>query len=139
MKIPSLLAILCLLAPLAHAQERTATGTLDNQASWAALKSLTEQANTNAQTAHIRLNQWDICAKQGMLYAPGEAGANAQGCKAVATPKNCTWHNLPQGQHNLVCPAPKVMSGMAYEPATWSNDRDSHSMPEIYAALCCAL
>lgn len=57
-----------------YAQERTAGGTLQNQASWSALQNLTEQANGNAKNAHIRLNKTEACAQRGMLYAPGRSG-----------------------------------------------------------------
>ena len=71
---------LCLLATTAQAQERTATGPLTTEASWAALKNLTEQANNNANSAHIRLNQMETCAKEQKLYSPSTTGADEHGC-----------------------------------------------------------
>jgi len=78
-----LILTFCLLVSAVQAQERTATGPLQTEASWAALKSLSEQANTTAKTAHIRLNQMDVCAKEGKLYSPSIAGADEHGCIAA--------------------------------------------------------
>lgn len=75
-----LLTVLCLLAPMPYAQERTAGGPLDTQMSWTALKNLTDQASNNAKAAHIRLNQLEICAKKKMLYSPSTVGADGDGC-----------------------------------------------------------
>jgi len=85
MKILPLLALLALLIPAAHAQESTATSPLATEASWSALKSLTEQANNNARTAHIRLDQMEKCNNQKKLYAPKAEGADADGCISVQT------------------------------------------------------
>ncbi|TKW60640.1 MAG: hypothetical protein DI628_07000 [Blastochloris viridis] len=83
---PSLLliAILCCTSISLHAQERTAGGNLQNEASWNALKGIADSANNNAKSAHIRLNQVEACGKLGMFYAPGAAGSDGQGCKAPA-------------------------------------------------------
>jgi len=95
---------LCLLVPAAYAQERTAAGALETQASWAALKSLTEQANTNAKSAHIRLDQIELCGKKGMLYAPGGEDSDKQGCK----PLSASVETLPD---TLVCMAAPSYGG----------------------------
>lgn len=71
---------LCLLATTVQAQERTASGALTTEASWAALKNLTEQANSNAKSAHIRLDQIEMCAKDQKLYSPSTTGADQRGC-----------------------------------------------------------
>lgn len=76
---------LCLLVPAVYAQERTASGNLATEASWQALKSLSEQAKNQAQTAHIRLNQMEKCNRKGLLYAAGVQGSDSDGC--VATQK----------------------------------------------------
>ncbi|NTB05787.1 hypothetical protein [Agrobacterium tumefaciens] len=67
------------LVDIADAQERTAAGSLQMQASWSALQSIADQANKNAQSAHIRLNRIDLCARKGMFYAPEQPGAE-EGC-----------------------------------------------------------
>lgn len=74
---------LCLLVPATYAQERTAAGPLATEASWQALKNLTEQAKNQAQTAHIRLNQMEKCNRKGLLYAAGAEGADSDGCIAT--------------------------------------------------------
>lgn len=142
MKTLSVVILACLLAPLASAQERTAGGSLGNQMTWVALKDIADQANGNAKNAKLLAEAIKTCGVKGMLYSPGTSGADAQGCKvaaAPATPKNCEWYSLPQGSHTLTCPSQKVMIGMAYEGATWSNAKDNHAAPEIYAAQCCSL
>ncbi|MBW9067142.1 hypothetical protein [Agrobacterium pusense] len=68
-----------------YAQERTAGGTLQNQASWTALQGLLEQANGNARNAHTRLNKTEACAQRGMLYAPGRSG---DGCIEAHKPND---------------------------------------------------
>ena len=77
----ALLATLLTLGVPALAQERTAGGPLQNEASWAALKNLTEQANANAKTAHIRLDQMALCGNKSMFYAPDAEDADTDGCK----------------------------------------------------------
>ena len=97
-----------LLVPAAYAQERTATGPLQTEASWAALKNLTEQANTNAQAAHIRLNQIETCAKEQKLYSPSTTGADEHGCIASASTK-CSLKNITSTSGK--CPAGSIFSG----------------------------
>ncbi|TKW60667.1 MAG: hypothetical protein DI628_07140 [Blastochloris viridis] len=63
-----------------YAQERTAGGSLNMEASWSALQNIADQANNNAKSAHIRLNQVDACARKGAFYATGQAGADGNGC-----------------------------------------------------------
>jgi len=83
LKTFSLFTALCLLASGGYTQERTANGPLQTEASWAALKNLTEQANNNAKAAHIRLNQMEKCMKEGKLYAPGTEGTDVAGCSPM--------------------------------------------------------
>lgn len=84
MKTLPLLA-LCLLVPATYAQERTASGALTTEASWTALKNLTEQANGNAQNALTLANAIRKCGDQKKLYGPGATGADADGCVSVQT------------------------------------------------------
>ena len=90
----------CLLVPVVYAQERTAAGNLATEASWSALKSLADQANNNAKSAHIRLNKTEECAEKGMLYAPHAEDAE-QGCKPLSSiPANAV-----MAFHQNTCPA----------------------------------
>ncbi len=142
MKTLYILAAVCALVPAVWAQERTAGGALGNQMTWTALKDISDQANGNAKAAKLLAEAIKTCGIKGMLYAPGTAGVDAQGCKvaaAPAVPKNCEWYSLPHGSRTLTCPSQKVMIGMAYEGATWTDARDNHAAPEIYAAQCCSL
>ncbi len=78
-----LLATLCLLIPAAHAQERTAAGPLESQMTWSTLKTLVDDANTKSTAAHTRIDQLEKCNKKGLLYAPGTADVDADGCKSM--------------------------------------------------------
>ncbi|NTB05788.1 hypothetical protein [Agrobacterium tumefaciens] len=86
MKLFVFVTVICLSSLSAHAQERTAGGTLQTQASWNALQSLYEQANGTAKNAHFRLNQAEKCADKGMLYAPNSSNKDGDGCKQVSMP-----------------------------------------------------
>ncbi len=85
---PLLLSTLLVLPHLPHAQERTATGNLDQQASWTALKNLAEQANGNAKIAKITSDKIVACNNVQKLYAPDNPAKDANGCIAVFEPKN---------------------------------------------------
>ncbi len=115
------LVTICLLTPTLHAQERTASGPLQTEASWNALKSLTDNANNNAKSAHIRLNQIDLCAKKGMFYAPGTGNTDENGCKGPSGNTAASW-NRNAGyawagpvllQWGRTCPSNKVATNVA--------------------------
>lgn len=69
------------------AQETTAGGSLDNQMTWNALKSLAEQANGNAKTSLLLASAIRDCGVKDMIYSPGTDGADANGCKKIFDPK----------------------------------------------------
>lgn len=71
------------------AQERTASGNLQSEASWASLRSLVEASDFKAQKAAILAEAIKNCGVKGMLYAPGTAGIDSQGCKAAASAAQC--------------------------------------------------
>ncbi|WP_142781090.1 hypothetical protein [Agrobacterium sp. T29] len=76
-----LLALAALsLITAAFAQERTAAGTVENQMSWSALNTKIATANSKADAVNSRVEQVVVCGRKGMLYAPGQAGADGQGC-----------------------------------------------------------
>ncbi|MGE8107072.1 DUF4214 domain-containing protein [Allorhizobium sp. NPDC080224] len=52
---------------------------------WSTLKILTDQASDKADAAHSRLDMMAACNRKRMFYAPGEAGADSQGCLSGAT------------------------------------------------------
>ncbi len=78
----SSLALVFLIATSesSFAQERTASGNLQMETTWTALKGLAEQANNNAKTAHIKLKQLETCNAKGMFYAPENTSKDADGC-----------------------------------------------------------
>lgn len=91
MKTLPLLA-LCLLAPAAYAQERTASGNLATEASWAALQSRIDATNGNLATLRTDIDAMKKCNLQGKIHAPGTEGADQSGCKSVK-PKFGTCHD----------------------------------------------
>lgn len=130
-----------IIAPV-DAQERAAGGSLDIQTNWASLKTKVDQATLNSQAATSLAEAIKTCGTKGMIYAPGTAGIDGQGCKAVATAmthRNCAWRELPVGQYNVICPSPQVMTGLYFEGATWSGSRDNHAGPEVPYVMCCDL
>lgn len=113
---------LTLLAAPTHAQERTASGPLQTEASWSALKGIADSANNNAKSAHIRLNQVETCGKLGMFYAPGAPGSDGQGCKAPAMGNQGSRWSRDSGyawagplllQWGRACPSNKVALNVA--------------------------
>ncbi len=78
----SLIAAVMALALPALAQERAATGPMDTQMTWTALSTMISSVGTKVDGANKRMDQLVICSKKGMLYAPGDAASDGQGCKA---------------------------------------------------------
>lgn len=79
---------LCLLATGAQAQERTAIGGTDTQMTWSALSTLINGVDTKTDAVNSRVDQVVVCAKKGMVYAPGAPGTDAQGCGEAAQSGN---------------------------------------------------
>jgi hypothetical protein len=75
---------LVLLATPAMAQERTAGSSLDTQMTWSGLSSQITTVKQRADSAHIRVDQVEVCGRKGMVYSPGN-GADGQGCVTPAT------------------------------------------------------
>ncbi len=110
----------------ATAQERVASGNMNVEATWQALKSLTEQANGNAKMALNLANSQYTCSLKGMFYSPGAAGVDADKCKASTMPnpaqlaiktysqKLCTYG----GYHSVVssCPSDERLLGCGGGP-----------------------
>ena len=125
------LVALCALATPLHAQERTAGGSLNNQMTWTALKSLSEQANANAKTAKILAEAIAACGQKSMLYSPGQTGADAQGCKpAMPDPSTLNINTYTKslctrgGNHTVVspCPAGQRLLGCGGGPGDQGED-----------------
>ena len=68
------------LIPMAHAQERTAAGAMETQMNWSTLNTKVTNANTKTDAVNSRVDQVAACGGKGMLYAPGQPGADSQGC-----------------------------------------------------------
>lgn len=72
---------LCMM-PQGHAQEGVALTGVENQATWSALSNLVTAANNKATEAQNRANAMEACTRQGRIYSPNTANADANGCAA---------------------------------------------------------
>lgn len=127
-------AVAILLTSTSMAQERTAAGAMDTQMTWTALSARVDSANTKADAINARINQGVVCATKGMLYAPGTAGVDGQGCKKVAMPDPATLNvnTYTQaicargGGHSVVstCPAGQRLLGCGGGPGDQFEDRE---------------
>jgi len=111
MKTLSLLT-LCLLVPAAYAQERTATGPLQTEASWAALQNRIDATNGNVAALRIEVEAMKKCNNQKKIHAPQSADADADGCIPVQS--HMHWNKvqslsvappLPYGPTTVTIPA----------------------------------
>ena len=82
LKSASVLA-LALCAITATAQERAASGDMDVQVTWTALKSEVDSAKAGTEIVKVKVDQVIKCNKKMMLYAPGASGADGDGCIAL--------------------------------------------------------
>lgn len=73
-------AMLLLLTPLAHAQERTASGSLESQINWSALTKKIDTLNAQYQALSFTVTKLLTCNNARKVYAPTESGADADGC-----------------------------------------------------------
>ena len=73
-----------------QAQERAAGGQLDTQVTWSAITGDIHGVDDKAKVVNARIDQVGLCAKKGMIYAPGATGADAQGCVMAAIPPSIT-------------------------------------------------
>ncbi len=80
-----LLTLLVFTTGILHAQERAAGSSVDVQMSWSALSTMVNAVDTKTTAVNSRVDQIVLCSKKGMVYAPGAAGIDADGC---LNPKN---------------------------------------------------
>lgn len=74
-----LLILACLLITLpVMAQERTAGGALQTQASWGALKSMVDKTNGDVRIIQIDMGEMKKCAALGKLWIAGQGCVNAK-------------------------------------------------------------
>ncbi len=73
------------LPQMIHSQERSAGSSVDVQMSWSALSTMVNAVDTKTTAVNSRVDQLVVCSKKGMVYAPGAAGIDADGC---LNPKN---------------------------------------------------
>lgn len=79
-------AVLLVMPVLGVSQERVAGGSLQQEASWSALKHLAELANSNAMLANTLAQALATCNDKKMLYSPSSADKDANGCIMPASP-----------------------------------------------------
>jgi hypothetical protein len=84
-----LVAALVLSASASLAQERTAGSPLDTQMTWSGLSSKITTVSQRTDSAHIRIDQVQVCGSKGMVYSPG-GGGDSQGCVMPAVPPSVT-------------------------------------------------
>ncbi len=80
-----------------QAQERTASGNLQQETTWNALKTVLDLAGTKAETAKTNADaalnmaaRMEACGKLGKIYAPGSSGADAAtGCRSRVSLTSC--------------------------------------------------
>jgi hypothetical protein len=113
--VVSLIAVILFAVPLvAAAQERTAGGNAQQEASWSALTSLINKTDGDVKVLRIELNAMKDCNSKGMIYAPQTAGADGQGCKAVSAKPTLDYGKCQyfewKGLYGL-CPSNMVFAG----------------------------
>lgn len=69
-----------------HAQTQAAGSSLSTQQTWNRLSESLRQTDTKVDAVNTRLDQSVVCAKKTMIYSPGEAGIDSDGCKPAAVP-----------------------------------------------------
>jgi len=83
--LPLIASAMMLTLPVI-AQERAAAGPMDTQMTWSALSGQISAMGTKVDAANKRMDQFVLCGRKGMLYAPGHlnasgvADADADGC-----------------------------------------------------------
>lgn len=119
----------CIALSPATALETTSSGSIQTEASWSALKSMVDNANSRITVLQTALT---ACSRNGKLYAPGADTADAGGC--IAIPAGITGTDLTQMQthgpnfsphphghilarwtanaQNITCPSDTVMVGL---------------------------
>lgn len=73
------------LVHIGQSQERAAGSSVDVQMSWSALSTMVNAVDTKTTAVNSRVDQIVVCSRKGMVYAPGAAGIDADGC---LNPKN---------------------------------------------------
>lgn len=80
MKVLLIIAGMLALCSGVMAQERAAGSALDTQMTWSALSAQAKAASDKADAVNSRVDQVVTCGKKGMVYAPGVAGRDVEGC-----------------------------------------------------------
>lgn len=107
-----------------HAQERTASGALDTQVNWNALKNIVNGANAKSDAVNTRVDQIVTCNKLMKLYAPGAENADGQGCidlpfvKETEYVESAGWVSSP---YTLACTKGRKISYAMLNVSTKSN------------------
>lgn len=78
-------ALLATSFPLVLAQEVTASGSLQTEASWSALRSMIEKTSGDLQIMRTDLTAIRTCNAKGMLYAPASSNADGNGCTSIGS------------------------------------------------------
>ncbi|TKW61556.1 MAG: hypothetical protein DI628_02725 [Blastochloris viridis] len=99
MKFPLFLCTLALSLTvlfMPSAQERTAGGSLGNEASWSALRNMIDKTNGDVNVVRVDLNAMKNCAAQGKIWKPGA------GCVLAAADPSVLNNVTYCGSHGMV-------------------------------------
>jgi len=53
--------------------------------------------------------------------------------------KDCVWREVPINAMQWTCNEKEFVAGIAYEPAEWTTDVDTHIYPEVSWLYCCKM
>ncbi|MER9336780.1 hypothetical protein NKJ06_22740 [Mesorhizobium sp. M0293] len=129
----SLIAAAMVLAWPAMAQERAATGPIDTQMTWSALSSQISTLGVKVDGANKRMDQLVICSKKSMLYAPGDAVSDTDGClsplgniKTVVVSGSICSRASQALTKTVTCPADTTLLGCSGGPGDVSEDHEGY-------------
>lgn len=99
-----------------YAQERAATGSMEAQVTWTALSNMVKSAEDKVTAVNTRVDQVVVCGRKGFVYAPGQAGADADGCLVPAGQASLAVtqvRGLGSSSATATCPTGTILVGCA--------------------------
>ena len=113
------------VAPLAvEAQERAAGSAMEAQMNWSSLSNMIKSSDTKVNALDSLVKQIILCNKKIKLYAPGEDGADADGCLEMPFPmeteyvESAGWVSTP---YTLACTKGRTITYAMLNVTTKSN------------------
>lgn len=99
----------------------------------------------NSKLLALQVRATNLETRTNSVVNCGASGYFFNGSTCVAIPNkpivtsNCGWVMYTTGNHDLVCPANKVQTGLRFEGPTFTHVIDNQIGPEITHVLCCSL